>query len=297
MKILIVLTLFTFLACAQPKGTINGHPIDDAGFIEPKRAGIERELQMKLHHPPSSDDVDAAVQAYRCNRLREVIDGMLREEQAKHLAISVTSADMEAARHRFMDPDPSRNYNMEPPEVTYKRNLATNQALLAALEAVDKGEDPKAVQERLLKSYLPLETFQMMIPTYKIGTNREKLKKAANTTWEQFQQQVAQNKEAMTTNTDWKRMATYDKLNQAVDEQLALSDPKFAKALETSKIPQEQQNRPGATYLTGDQYNYLNQQRAAYWDKVRSQAQIFINDPTMQSCVVGAVNGGGSKPR
>ena len=87
------------------------------------------------------------------------------------------------------------------------------------------------------------------------GINRENLKKAANTTWEQFQQQVVQNKEAMTKNTDWKRMATYDKLNQMVDEQLASSDPRFAKALANSKLPQNQPVKPGDPYFTGDQLN------------------------------------------
>jgi hypothetical protein len=278
------------LACAQPKGTVNGRPIDDKAFVQPNRAAIETQLQARFTHPPTSVEVEAAVQADRCSRLRSYIDGMLHEDQIKRLGISITDADMEAARHRFMDPDPTRNHNMEPPEVTYKRGVATSQALLAALEAVDKGEDPAAVHERLLKPYLPLEAFQYDIPAYKTGgTNREKLKKAANTTWEQFQQQVGQNKEAMTKNTDWKRMASYDKLNQAVDEQLALSDPKFAKA--------RAEFEHASTGIPSEDYNYVLQQRAAYWNKVQSEAQIFINDPTMQSCVVGAVNGGGSKPR
>src|SRR5690242_10795972 len=98
MRILFTITLLLlpFLACAQPKATVNGQPLpyEDKVFAYPSRTSAETSFQLQHHRAPSREELDAKLQSTRCDHLKLAVTQELREQHFKHLGLSVTDADI-----------------------------------------------------------------------------------------------------------------------------------------------------------------------------------------------------------
>ena len=284
MKTLLILTLLlTTAACKKREFrvsfgpvavTVNGHPIDANEFVPADRQKLEARFQAQHHRQPTAADqskIDAQVQAERCGRLLYMIEQTLRDEHMERLAGPVTEADLDRVRK-----------SMESPTEAFKRGHASMVAMQKAMDAVDKGADPADVYKRLL-NYNQTVDPRLLADWEKMRrdeSTRKAIKRAANQTLAQYlQQQGEANKAGLVLN------AKRAKLEEAIDEQIARSDPTFAKALAHSKRPVNQRISNPAEAFTSEERTYLIDQREEYWfTKVRSQAKIVIHDPTLQSC-------------
>ena len=157
-------------------------------------------------------------------------------------------------------------------------------AILAALDALlVKHEDLQAIYDRDLKPHhiSEQEWAMQMIQGQTEGGKKILLGEAALTV-----AAVTRLRESY----DWSYTAAYMKLNRTVDENIARADRKFAEYL-------EEYGRLNKTGIAAEKVDYLTKQREAFWAKVRGQAHVVINDPTMQSCDLSAYGGGGAKAR
>jgi hypothetical protein len=139
---------------AQPKGTINGRPIDDKVFAYPDRRNLELRFEAKNHHPVTAADkpeIDAEIQTMRCAYLSHVIEDTLRDDQMKTLAVAITQSDLDRLQQA-----------MESPSATYQRGHAQMVAMQQAIDAINKGEDPAAVHARLVKPYMTFQQWESM---------------------------------------------------------------------------------------------------------------------------------------
>jgi hypothetical protein len=280
MKTLIMLVLFTSLSCAQPKGTINGHPIADKVFDYPPRQQVETMWQVQNRRPVGRGDhpaIDAQVQARRCNSLSNAIRLELRDEQIGRLGVTVTDADIADVKTKI---------RMAKPEDEARSNNEYARLVLAALDAVKGGEDSQAVYNRMLKPLgMQEQSWQIEAIQGQTEAGRKMLQERLTMTAESVRQSQQR--------FDWAWQARYRKLDKTVDELLSRSDPKYREYV--AEFPVE--GNPQAVVLPQAHADYVQKARAEYWRKVGSEAQILINDPTMKSCDLSAFGVALSKPR
>jgi hypothetical protein len=278
-KTILMLMLITVSACHSqvPGGTVNGIPIPNKAFA-PARTNVE--VDWRLKHKSASitaadaPEIERLIQADRCKRLNGNIAGMLQDELINDMAITVTPADIAEVRKMFPFPDPQQ-------EVA--RMHEHSAAILAALDAVNRKEDPQAVYEQYLKPHgiTPQEWSVEMIygPT---GEGKRSLAREQNMTVAMVQQAIK--------NSDGVYQAKYKKMKERIDDQISLSDPTFKEYL-------GEYNRsvvidgPGRTHSSGvsrDHLDYVAQRRNAWWAAYHKKAQVIINDPTMQTCDLSA---------
>ena len=94
-------------------------------------------------------------------------------------------------------------------------------------------------------------------------------------------------------NYDWSYQAKYKKMNQRIDDQISMSDPKFKQYLAEFNRAQVIDSA-GVSHWTdvpADHLTYLQKQRTAYWQDVHRKAQVVINEPTMRSCDLSEYGG------
>jgi hypothetical protein len=77
------------------------------------------------------------------------------------------------------------------------------------------------------------------------------------------------------------------KLDEAIDELLSRSDPKFQEYKSELPVELRQQYNFGLPhYQNNPHILYIQQQRVTYWHKVARSAEIVIEDPIMLSCPI-----------
>ncbi len=153
------------------------------------------------------------------------------------------------------------------------------------MDALANGEAPQDIYNRLLKPHNISEwEWEMQQIQGKTEGGRKMLTNEASWTPDILAKAMK--------DYDWAFQARYRKLDRAVDEQLALSDPKFAAYLANYK---RQMNESGQVWMDGgplpagmvggtSPIDYMQQQRMVFWKKVGAQTQVVINEPTMKGC-------------
>ncbi len=284
MKTLLMLALLTVpVAYAQPKGTVNGQPILDRAFAYP-RAQVEIAWRLENKRPIEKDDlptIDRLVQAKRCSSLKSVIDAQLQDQQMKEMAIVVTPADIAEAQKTIRVPDPQEEA---------QRHHEHAAAILAGLDALlNKHEDSQAVYDQYLKPHKISEqewAYQILAGQTEAG------KKG-------LMSEMAMNADALAKaqkSFDLSYPAKVLKMKKTIDEQIALSDPKFKQYLaEYNQAVVVDPSGTSHVSMSGDHLGYLEKQRDAFWKGVHRKAQVVINEPTMQTCDLSEY--GGTKPR
>jgi hypothetical protein len=282
MRTLLMLAILTVPACGQPQGTVNGVPIPSKVFSSGgQRTQAEAAWRLQNKRPIEKDDLPAIerlVQDQRCNKLKGTISSMVQDEVMEGMALTVTPADIAEAQKTVAPFDPKE-------EVRKRHEYAA--AVLAALDAqLNKHEDPQAVYDQYLKPHGITEqawAYQLLIGQTPEG--KQSLMNQMNLTVEAATQAVK--------NYDWTATAKYRKMNQRIDEQISLSDPKFKQFL--AEYSQSiVVDAPGVTHSTGvpaDHLAYLENQRKEYWKQVNSKVQVVISEPTMQNCDLSEFGG------
>lgn len=280
---LLTLTILTVsAACAQPQGTVNGIPIPNKAFAYP-RAQAETTWRLQNRRAIEKEDlaaIDSLFQARRCDKLKASINGILQDQQMKEMAITVTPADIAEEQRITRVPDPQE---------TVKRNHEHAAAILAGLDAmVNKHQDPQSVYDQYLKPHgISEEEWGVQSISGQTEEGKKALQNSLNMTVEGLAQALK--------NYDWSYQARNKKMKQMIDQQIALSDPKFKQYLD--EYSQATDPQTGAlNNMSASHLEYLNAQRAAFWKDVHRKAQVVINDPTMQNCDLSEYNGG-TKPR
>ena len=275
MKTLFMLAILAVPACAQPQGTVNGIVIPNKAFdYAGPRTQAEVAFRLKNKRTIEKEDLpilERSVQAQRCSKLRGTIASMLQDQVMKEMALTVTPADLAEAKREFPPEDP---------QVTARMRHEHAAAVLAALDAqLNKHEDPQSVYDQYGKPLgIPPEAWAYQLLVGQTEDGKKSLMRDLNITVEALTQAIR--------NYDWSYQAKYKKMNQRIDDQISLSDPKFKQYLaeynQTVVI-----DGPGRSHSTGvpaDHLNYIQKQRAAYWADVHKKAQVVINDPTMRTC-------------
>jgi hypothetical protein len=279
MKTLLMLTLLTVpVACAQPKGTVNGQPILDRAFAYP-RAQVEIAWRLENKRPIEKDDlptIDGLVQAKRCSSLKSVIDAQLQDQQMKEMAIAVTPADIAEARKTIRVLDPQEEA---------RRHHEHAAAILEGLDhLLNKHEDSQAVYDQYLKPHKITEqewAYQILAGQTEAGNKG-------------LMSEMAMNADALAKVPFDSYPVKVLKMKKLIDEQIALSDPKFAQYLAeyNRSVVVDPSGTSHLSGMSGDHLTYLEKQRFAFWQDVHRKAQVVINEPTMQTCDLSEYNGG-----
>jgi hypothetical protein len=267
MKKLLLIVLCAGLQAQAPHrfGAIDGVSIPDVALNPPRETAIA--IHMGNHsQPPTDAEVQAIQDKMACSKLRTGVMQASRDRAKRELGVFATDAEVEAARPK---------YPIHPNSpVQYRERL---QALVVGLTAVyDQGRDPQQVYEQLVAPHhvVPEDWAQNLY----MGKTKEARQKLA-------QQLAAATPEALAKPapiSSLRYSVELDKLDAAIDAQLAQSDPKFKDNLSewnahvTHPAPNQTHysGRPGVR-------EYLDQKRTAWWLAERAKLNVTLSDPSL----------------
>ncbi len=269
---LIPFSIVPLVAQTAPKitGTINGVPISD------KALNIERSTAVahffaKQHREPTSPADQQQVDAYwhdmRCERLKFAIEGGMKQAVTEQLGIAVTKEDLEAAQKAY-------------PLLSDPNMPAQAAAMLTAISAVlDKHQDPDQVYDQIIKPYLSKQEWELCLHNVSTPESRQSYTKKLAGQMSQTPEVV---KKQAANIENWRFIAEFRKMRQAVDRQLASSDPTFASYLKIYGNGRFVPNDP--------RFAYLAQKRTAFWNAQFAKINLYVSDPTLvSSCDLSGV--------
>ena len=228
-RILLAIATFVSVACGQtPGGTIDGQPIPARVFASPQECA-----QIKV--------------AMR----RTAEDNVIRDN-----GLTITPEDLEKAKGMVQKPD----YKAQSDFLIGRSRLA-----IAALSAVDSGQDPLQVYTTLLQPKgVPPAEWDSYQRRWKTPSQRAAMEQMLSATPEVLAQRAAA--------YDWTPMARSQKLAAFVDGQLAAADPQFRAYLQHWN-----QSHSGPDV----EHQYLDTQREAFWRDRESKLNVVLNDPAL----------------
>lgn len=199
-----------------------------------------------------------------CGDIQHAIRNVAREQAARDMNLTVTPEEIAAIRAA------------QKPDFVADSKFAIEQEkmMVAALTAVDKGQDPKQVYTEMLqpKGVDPAiwDSYQKQ---WKDPKGHALILQRLTWTPEILAKGYAAH--------DFEPEARYQKLDRLVDEELARADPMFRTALDHWNIP-----RPGGGHgLPGSEKQYLDAKREAYWKGREASLSVVLNDPALaQRC-------------
>jgi hypothetical protein len=266
-------TLMLGVACGQTpntQGTINGRPLGlRADGLDVSRTRSMAENRFKYQHnrapgPADEQSVAAEQRNIICGRITQAVMHGAREQAVIDYKISPTQADLEKAR-------PHVKYQHSGDPVTEaKETHDQTAAVLAALEAVDRGVSPDdayktighSVNKMLWEAYLKYTPQQ-----------RKRMAQASNVTPEMYSKGM---------DDTVRRVAVEMRLRRVIDLELSTSDPTYRAYLQDLD----------ARRSSPEHLDYMKLKVAAWWKHRLSGLAIVLNDPTLiKSCGIADMTG------
>ena len=266
----------------KPSGTVNGKPIPQEIFNWPRERAVDSFILKNGREPSSPADeqaVDAIAHQQQCDRLKAFIEQTTRDSVAQQLGIVVTQTDIQAAREWLTREDPA---------IQAARIHQTGAAVLGALAAVfDQHRDPDQVYSQMLAPIgLPKNLWKAYLHDAATPDGRANLTKLYTP---QLMTTAETLKKSMESSDILIRLATKNKLDEAVDEQIAAGDPTFRNYLQEQSARSQNLN-PKQQWMPASHFAYLKQKRAEFWKAQISKVQVFLSDPSIaKSCGLGAM--------
>ncbi|HZS56072.1 MAG TPA: hypothetical protein VFA65_16840 [Bryobacteraceae bacterium] len=242
-------------AQAPVSGTINGKPISET-VLNPSKQQLEHDFIMTAGRGPGPGDQDQmqtkTLTDVRCRNLNQAVRQTARESLIQQLGIVVTQTDLEQAKETNPLPDT-------------KPNEAAYTALLNAISAVyDKHKDPNVVYQQMLSGYnLPPNIWPIFVLDASTPEGRQQMEKY----YRNYLQNAPQIYKNQPLNA-WKRIAENTKINQYIDQQLAVTDSTFRAYLEQwNKTKVQEGARTRVTGLSAADLGYMRQKREQFWNQ------------------------------
>ncbi len=243
-------------------GTVNGKQIPD-DYLNPSHEHLQGQFAAKYGHNPSEGEqalVNTTVLTdWQCNKLHAMIRKAARDAVIQQFGIAVTQQDLETASKLF------------PISVG---DTGTMQMLLNALSAVyDNHEDPEIVYNRMLAGKIPHNLWLMQLNEASTPEGRSKLE-----TKYQSLIRLAPKIVSSPRLEYWQSTVINNKLNEAVDQELARIDPTFRAYLEATPV-----NKQGVrtNNWSTPQGRYLAQRRQDFWTSQDSKVDVYLSDPSI----------------
>jgi hypothetical protein len=243
MKTLVISSITSGLVLAQqtiPGGAINGKAIPASVFTA----------------------------ANVCAQLTDTIRGAARDEAVRDMGITVTPEDIAAVRQTMDNPDPAAES---------KRIIEHTTLMIAALAAVDRGQDSEQVYTTMLQPKgVPEQEWTSYQQQWKDPAKRARIERRLAITPDVIAKGIAA--------VDYRPMAIARKLDDAVDQLLAKGDPQFRTALDHWNASARAVG-PGRVQHSGPaaEQQYIEAQRALWWKSRVSKLNVTLNDQTLHT--------------
>ncbi len=251
------------LGAQTPKitGSVNGRPIPD-DYLNPSHEHLEAQFASKYGHNPSSQEqanVNTTVLTdWQCNKLHAMIHKAARNAGVQQFRIRVTQQDLAAASKTF--------------PVVMGNTTNTIQLLLNALSSVyDKHENPAVVYNEMLAGKIPNNLWLAQLKEASTPESRSKLEAGYRNSI-RMAQEIANSPKL----EYWRSTVLTNKLNEAVDQKLALTDPTFRAHLQSTRV--NQQGIRMDNWFT-PQGRYLAQKRQEFWKAREAEVHVYLSDP------------------
>jgi hypothetical protein len=254
----------------------------DSVSIPDKNLNIPRETAIAVHmsdhsQPPTDAEIQAIQDKMVCSKLQIEVMQATRDRAKRELGVSASKSEVEAARPRYPTAQNS--------QTQYRERL---QALVVGLTAVyDQGRDPEQVYQQLVAPHhVVREDWQQNLYTGRTKEARQKLaQQLAAATPEAFAKAEA--------NFDPRYAVELDKLDAAIDAQLAANDPKFKAYLSeyNAHVTHPAPNRTHVVDVPTGVQKYLDQKRNAWWMAERAKLIVSLSDPSLYAACNLAVMG------
>lgn len=238
-----ILTACTIVAAAhaQQIGSVDGQPI-----LKPKQTDT----------------------AHVCANIKAQIEHVARESQKHQFGIVATDDDLKlAAQNYWKEHDAAAELAQQ--------QKTWNTLNLAAAQVLDNHQDAHTVYMNLIApSRLPENLWQKDLALWSQPEGRAKLQKQAA-----FYDSMTVNAYKQAFDSAARQIVEKQKLDAAVDTQLAAGDPTFREYLQ-----EEQQHKP----MLDGHMQYVEQKRNDFWQARYAQQQVTLNDPSLaQQCQIG----------
>lgn len=273
------------LAAQTTAGLIDGQPIPGSVFSIP-RENLVALFVGEHHRAPTTAADESELQSLQrnvvCGKLRNAVVEAARERAKREIGIYATPAEVEAERKKLMaGVDPAADW---------KASMQRNVVLLNALSAVyDQGRDAGQVYQDMVRSHgIPQSYWEEMVYKARSRDERAKLAKTLTTPLEAVQQAMQ--------SYDARPAVENQKLDNAIDEKIASSDPVFSRYLSELRAADADPG-PRKHWMPLDHKTYLDQTRAQWWAVERGKLDVSLNDSSLISACGLAALGVTTHPR
>lgn len=280
--ILFRFTLISFLplllaaqssSSAKVWGTINGQPIADKTFNPSRKLATDFFVFEHKREPANASDeqeIDSKVKKMECDGLRSAVSTGARDMVKQELGVLVTQQDLDAARKEYLSHDPVQ-------DLPGMRNKAA--AILNGLSAVyDQHQDPDQAYEQKVQNQIPKDLWRVYVHDASTPEGRQKTEKMFRRQLTVTPNEVTQ---AVASPKTWQATAENLKIDSAVDQRLAATDPQFRTYWEAYERSARQEGSVTRWSFTLEQKQYLDQKRIDFWKAETAKLDVYLSDPSL----------------
>jgi hypothetical protein len=259
--------------CQSTVGSANGQPLMSK---VPERTSVIGAFWITNGRAPTDEiEIQAAMTRRQCEDLRGQIMAAVVHTEKERFGIAVSAAEGAALSKVY--------WELHDPESEAAKRRSNAQALEAALVQVyEQGKAAEFVyQQSVASSGMPRAVWESNLELGRNADFRANLKKTANIS-----------AQAVMKSTDKANVALIErrKLDQAVDNELAIQDSEFGKYVDLLHRSTHEMNpfESQMSAVPSAQLKYILRKRAEWWQNRYSETKVVINDPLLrQRCQLG----------